>query len=166
MTIIGIGFCLLMLAAMFAVQVVLPILLLVKLGKFLWRYFHKGQPGAEEPRQPARSLQEVFPAARPSAPGQADELERAKAEAEAARAEAAAAKAEAGALREAAEWRRRQEARISEVKAQARLNRIALVYYVEDSLKSGVKPEAIAAALRTKGWPEEEILGALPQSAS
>ncbi|MDD2805348.1 MAG: hypothetical protein PHV33_07315 [Elusimicrobiales bacterium] len=55
-----------------------------------------------------------------------------------------------------------REAVFVKLKKEGRLDRLALVYYVEDALKSGMPPAAVAAALRAKGWPEEEIAAVVP----
>lgn len=55
-----------------------------------------------------------------------------------------------------------REAVFVKLKKEGRLDRLALVYYVEDALKSGLTPQAVAAALRAKGWPEEEITAVVP----
>lgn len=145
MTIMGIGFCLLFLAAMIAVQVVLPIYLLIKAGKFLWRYFNKEKAAAAKPPQPEPGLREMLSRDRgPTAAGRAEEPESVRAEAD------AAAKQRA--------W----EERVAVLKTQGNLDRLALVYYVEDALKSGHAAGDIAAALRAKGWPEEEIAAVIP----
>ena len=136
-------FCLLFLIAMFLINVVLPVFVLYRLGRWIWRLI-QGEKKAEMSAAPAEDL--------------AAALARSRAETEAARAETEAVRAAAAVAAKV----RVQEERIAVLKTQGNLDRLALVYYVEDALKSGQIAGDIAAALRAKGWPEEEIAAVVP----
>lgn len=49
---------------------------------------------------------------------------------------------------------------VSKLKREGRLDRLALVYYVEASLREGCAAGDVATALRTKGWREADIAAA------
>jgi len=133
------GFCLLFILAAFAIQVVLPIFLLYKLVRFLMRKFGGGQP------EPKAAAGEGLKAA----------LERSRAESgDASGAVTAAPQSEFASPA--------REAIFVKLKKEGRLDRLALVYYVEDALKSGLTPQAVAEALRAKGWPEADIAAVVP----
>jgi len=53
--------------------------------------------------------------------------------------------------------RRKRHELAEAMKAKGRLDRLALVYYIESALKSGLDRAAIAAALKAKGWPDPEV---------
>lgn len=58
----------------------------------------------------------------------------------------------------------RKEKLFLKLRKEGRLDRLALVYYVEDAMNSGLTAEAVGAALKSKGWPDAEIAEVLPQS--
>jgi len=76
---------------------------------------------------------------------------------------AAAADAHAAADRARAEElaRRKKKRLAAAMKGEGRLDRLALVYYVESALKAGGDGAAIALALKEKGWPAEQVEAAL-----
>jgi hypothetical protein len=136
MTIIFIGGCLLLGVVAFAVQFVLPIYLLYKIVRFLMRKF--GGAGPEPKEAVSEGLKQALERSRQEKP---------------------AAEAQSELPSQA-----RQEVYVK-LKKEGRLDRLALVYYVEDALKAGMTPELVAAALRAKGWPEAEIAAVLPPAA-
>lgn len=139
----GFIFCGIFLIVMFLINVVLPVFVLYKLGRWIWRRI-QGETKPETNAVPAEDL--------------AAALARSRAETQAARAETETIRAAA----EAAGKKLAQEEKIAVLKTQGNMDRLALVYYVEDALKSGQTAGDIAAALRAKGWPEEEIAAVVP----
>lgn len=132
------AFCILFVVLYLALTVVLPIFILVKLVQWIVRMVR-----GEKAPPPA------------SGGGLRAALDRSRAKPEAAAGPGSPA-AESDFASPA------KEAIFVKLKKEGRLDRLALVYYVEDALKSGLTPEAVAAALRAKGWPEEEIAAVVP----
>lgn len=145
--------------AAFMINVVLPIYLVIQIVRWIKRYRVTGElPWQVKPKPRvaeagAGELKAAFDRERSAAqqPGAAPK---------AAEPAATAAPATAHYFES-----RRKEELYAGLKQQDRLDRLALVYYVEDALKSGMTPEAVGAALKAKGWPEETIKAVLPQAA-
>lgn len=133
MEILGIGFCLL--AGLLYVAVVwgLPILIAVLLVRWILRSFGWEKPLAEQREEKAGT--NPWP-------------------------ESAAIKEDAAAARAELIADRRKRTMAAALKEQGRLDRLALVYYVESALKSGMAVEVISAALKEKGWAESDITAA------
>ncbi len=144
----------------FLVNVVLPIYLIIRVIQWIIKYRETGKlPWQREPRPTsggggAEGLKAAFDRERSAAAQQQPAAVKA--------AEPAAAAAPVTA--QYFESRRKEEL-YAGLKQQDRLDRLALVYYVEDALKAGMTPEAVGAALKAKGWPEEIIQSVLPQAA-
>jgi hypothetical protein len=147
--------------AAFLIQVVLPLYLLIKVILWITRYFTKGEvPWHKEPAQ-GGGLKEALARDKAAAQSPADKvagLEAALADAKNEAAVLAAAAANARRIEEEAS--RKREELAATMKAQGRLDKLALAYYVEASLREGCEAGAIKAALRAKGWPEADIDGA------
>jgi len=57
--------------------------------------------------------------------------------------------------------RRKKAEMAATMKEQGRLDRLALVYFVESAMKDGGDEAAITAALREKGWPAGQVEAAV-----
>ena len=154
--------CLLMLVVFavgaFLINVVLPIYLIVKIIQWIIQYRETGTlPWHRKLRPPAGEAGTGLKAA----------LEREKNAASQQQPAAVKAAEPAAAVRPSAQYfeSRRKEELYAGLKQRDRLDRLALVYYVEDALNAGMAPEAVGAALKSKGWPEEIIKSVLPQAA-
>lgn len=165
-----IGFCMLMVLAMAVVQFALPIFIIYKLVKAVTRYARTGKlpwqrdelsPQAGEPA----TLKQALDRARETAVKAETAAAAAKrpetavvASEESASARAARAEEEVR-LAESLLKRKRDEL-ASAMKEQGKLDRLALVYYVEASLREGCAAGDVAGALKAKGWPEADITAA------
>ncbi|HNW43444.1 MAG TPA: hypothetical protein PKI19_03000 [Elusimicrobiales bacterium] len=144
--ILGGAFCILFLIGWFLLIVVLPVYAVIKLAMLIF-----GFKTGKRRREPVWN-DEPLVAAADAEKARAAEAEEAavKAAAEAMRAEAEAARVEALNLS-------KKEAVVSALKKQGRLDKLAMVYYVESAMREGGNAAAIAFALREKGWPENDI---------
>lgn len=164
------GFCLLMLAVMVLLQVALPIFLIYKLAAAVIRYSRTGKlpwqrdelpPQAGEPATLKQALDRARETAvkAETAAAQARRPEPAVVAGEESAAARAARAEEEVRLAESLLKRKRDEL-ASAMKEQGKLDRLALVYYVEASLREGCAADAVAGALKAKGWPEADITAA------
>jgi len=164
--------CILMLVvlgvAAFMINVVLPIYLIYKVVTWIAAYARNGElPWHKKSRpQAAGELAAALAREREAGLTAAEKVAGLEAALAGAREEAAreqADKARAAAAPAESDFASpAREAVFVKLKKEGRLDRLALVYYVEDALKSGMAPAAVAAALRAKGWPEEEIAAVVP----
>ena len=165
---VGIGFCGLLGIAYVALMYFLPFYILYRIIKAIIRFARTGKPPwrrdepARRPDEPA-TLKEALSRAQ-AAKAQAAQA----AAAGAVRAEAAiAAGGESAAARAArageevrlaeALLKRKRDELAAAMKEQGKLDRLALVYYVEASLRGGCTAAAVADALRAKGWKDADI---------
>lgn len=167
-----IGFCMLMVLAMAVVQFALPIFIIYKLVKAVTRYARTGKlPWQRDELSPQAGEPATLKQALDRARETAVKAETAAAEARKAGPAAVVAGEESAAARAA---RAEEEVRLAEsllrrkrdelaaaMKEQGKLDRLALVYYVEASLREGCAAGDVAGALKAKGWPEADIAAAL-----
>jgi hypothetical protein len=139
-----------LMALAFLIYVVIPVAIIYVIIKLTLKYSRTGKLPWQRADAPAAESEETLAAS------------FARARSEAARAEAARAgtnDAQAAAAARLAE-RRLESSRkelAESMKGQRRFDRLALVYYVEAALREGAAAAALAAALKSKGWPEAEI---------
>lgn len=142
--------------AAFLIQVVLPLYLLIKVILWITRYFKSGEVPWHRKPAPGGGLEAAFARDKAAAQSPADKIAGLEAALESAKNEAAALAA-AKTRREDAEFNRRMEEMAANMKAQGRLDRLALAYYVESSLREGCEAAAVRAALKAKGWAEADV---------
>lgn len=166
-----IGFCWLLIIGMMLLQFALPVYLLYKLVKAIARYARTGKlPWQRDELPPQAGEPATLKQAMDRARETAVKAETAAAEARKAGPAVVVAGEESAAARAA---RAEEEVRLAEsllkrkrdelaaaMKEQGKLDRLALVYYVEASLREGCAADAVAGALKAKGWPEADITAA------
>jgi hypothetical protein len=131
-------FCVLFIGGYFLIAFVLPVFILVKLAQWAWHLFQTG----EWPWDANKAKVNTLPA------GEAPPVSL---EAKAIFAAETRTRIEEGALL------RKREQLAATMKEQGRLDRLAMAYYVEASLREGCAAGDVASALRAKGWPLEDI---------
>lgn len=177
--------CLLAVLISFLVGVVLPVFIIIKLIIWAWRYFHKdekprsgvGEPADSSPREePARDRAEADAAARVMKIKKCRKCGKENdsdagfcgycgAEIKgAATADTPAARQGEKIAQPGIAGGRPKTVLPEEGKRELSINRVALVYYIDDATRAGQDETAITLALKSKGWPEDEVAEAFHSS--